>query len=384
MKKMIMFLSLISLIFILFGCDSFIEISYDLPVKEISTKANYTFFPTERSSLHSSELKEAYENYKLEKNIVLDSWGDYEIYSFITEEDSGKYSLDLFEVYYDEGSFYYIKYQNDIYSITPFDLGGIDGPSHCLTHVAITDINEDGYIEVLTAVNSFEDRGSYYYCTSFIQVTDTFTKYSIDITDYKTVNYFKENEKGIISIYNTNSEVPLVSDLKKGKLDEKYYDSATNLLDTPELNTSKYEFKEQFVKKSCSLYDVEVTITEGAINFPYLFKSTYTPPYFNVNVKMTYLGETFSYTSPDNYLDGATISFINKKDEINCEGWGAGLAVTKFVILKGQVIERTYKYNEDLNNLNEVGLYDMVITYKNEENNLKESITIKNFLKVYR
>jgi hypothetical protein len=138
------------------------------------------------------------------------------------------------------------------------------------------------------------------------------------------------------------------------------------------------------VKKSCSLYDVEITITEGSINFPYLFKSTYTPPYFNVNVKMTYLGETFSYTSPDNYLDGAMVSFVNKNDEINCEGWGAGLSVTKFVILKGQVIERTYKYNEDLNNLNEVGVYDMVITYENEETGLKESITIKDFLKVYR
>ena len=40
-------------------------------------------------------------------------------------------------------------------------------------------------------------------------------------------------------------------------------------------------------------------------------------------------------------------------------------------------IEREYRYHEDLNIVNEVGTYDMVITYENEETNLKESIVIK-------
>lgn len=382
MKKFLMCLFLVCNMLILFGCDVIIKEDYNLPEKEISTKANYTFFPTERSSLHKDELKEAYEKYKTDNNINLESWGEYEIYSFISESDSKKYNLDIFEVCYVNGSYYYIKYKSDMYSIVPFDLGNPN--SHCMTHLAITDINDDGYIEVLTAINSFADRGSYYYCTSFMTVVDTFTKCSMDVTNYKNINYFKENEDGVICIYNANGKVPVVEDLHNGKLDEKYYDLADNLFDTPVLNTSKYEFKEQFVKTSCELYEVEITITEGSINFPYLFKTAYPQVSFNVNVKMTYLGKPFSYTSPDTYLDGATVTFVNNTNEILCEGWAAGEAITKFHIFTGQVIERTYKYNEDLNDVNEVGLYDMVITYANEETKLSESITIKDFLKVKR
>ena len=47
-------------------------------------------------------------------------------------------------------------------------------------------------------------------------------------------------------------------------------------------------------------------------------------------------------------------------------------------------IEREYRYNEDLNMVNEVGIYDMVITYENKETNLKESIVIKDFLQLTR
>ena len=62
----------------------------------------------------------------------------------------------------------------------------------------------------------------------------------------------------------------------------------------------------------CDIYVTLETINDGSIKFPYLFKSTYyDSPYFTVNVKMTYLGKTFSYTSPDGYLDGATVSFVN-------------------------------------------------------------------------
>ena len=39
---------------------------------------------------------------------------------------------------------------------------------------------------------------------------------------------------------------------------------------------------------------------------------------------------------------------------------------------------------ESLENLNEVGLYDMVITYSNRHNNINESIIIKNFLTLSR
>ena len=351
--------------------------------KKINTQANFTFFPQPKSDLHEKELQNAYEQYMVEHNWDLSSWGTYEIFNFTSEDVYNKYKLDVFEVYYEKSSYYFVKHNDTLFQISPFDLS--HGNSQCINHIAITDVNNDGHIEILTAINSFADRKTSYYCTSFIRIIDTRSKDSIKITDYKNISYFKENEEGIISIYNTNGVMPVVDDLHDGILDEKYYDMATNLFDAPVLNTSHYEFKERKVNASCDLFDVEVTINDGSIKFPYLFKSTYyDSPYFTVNVKMTYLGETFSYTSPDGYLDGATVSFVNNDSSINCEGWGATCVVTKFVIMTGMEIEKEYRYHEDLNAVNEVGIYDMVITYENDETNLKESIVIKDFLQVTR
>jgi len=107
-------------------------------------------------------------------------------------------------------------------------------------------------------------------------------------------------------------------------------------------------------------------------------------PCFTIDVKMTYLGKTFSYTNPTLYLDGATVIFKNGRNEIFYEQWGELDAVADFTIETGQVIERTYKYNESLNYRFEEGTYDMVINYKNEKNNIDQSIIVYNFLKVSR
>lgn len=354
----------------------------DKEISAINTQANFTFFPAPKSNLNNKELQTAYEAYMIECNRDLSSWGNYEIYNFTSEDIYNKYNLDVFEVSYEKSSYYFVKYNDTVYQISPFDLSNIN--SHCINHIAITDINNDGYIEILTAINSFADRKTSYYCASFIRIIDTKSKNSIEITDYKNINYFKENEEGIISIYNANGIMPVIDDLHNGILDEKYYNLATNLFDTPVLNTSLYEFKEKYVEASCDLFEVEITINDGSIKFPYLFKSTYSSPYFTINVKMTYLGDTFSYTSPDGYLDGAVVSFVNNDSLINCEGWGAPSVISKFTILTGMEIEREYRYHEDLNIVNEVGIYDMVITYENEETDLKESIVIKDFLQVTR
>ena len=358
------------------------EMITSIPPLQESNTANFTFFPSPKSNLHNKELQIAYEAYMVESNWKLSSKGPYEIYNFTSEDIYNKYNLDIFEVSYEKSSYYFVKHNDTVYEIAPFDMS--NNNSHCINHVAITDINNDGYIEILTAINTFADRTTSYYCTSFVRIIDTKLKDSIEITNYKNINYFKENEAGIISIYNANGIMPVVDDLHDGILDKKYYELATNLFDTPLLNTSHYEFKEKYVKASCDLFEVEITINDDSIRFPYLFKSSYTSPHFTINVKMTYLGETFSYTSPDGYLDGAIVSFVNDASSINCEGWAAPDVITKFFIETGMEIEREYRYNEDLNIVNEVGIYDMVITYENKETNLKESIVIKDFLQLTR
>lgn len=350
--------------------------------KTINTEANFTFFPTEASDLHREELAAAFEAYRAERSMDLQLQGEYEIHSYVTPEISERYDLDLFSASLSQFVFYFVKQGDTLYPITPFSMG--TNNSNCISHVGITDINNDGHIEILTAVNAFADRKSSYYCASFLNIIDTNTKHAIHMTDNDDVNYFKENKDGVLCIYNANGVMPVVKDLQNGKLDEKYYEKAKNLYDTPELNTANYSFRQRFTEAACDLFRVEVTVNDGSIQFPYLFATTYTPPAFEVVVKMTYLGEPFSYTSPDGYLDGAVADFVNANGKITREGWGAACVVQKFFISTEQVIERTYDYYESLREVNAEGVYDMVITYELDEIGLKESIVIKDFLTLTR
>ena len=365
-------------------CDICLEtvLSTIKKVKTISTKKNDSFFPTKRSDLDRKELTEAYEKYLIDKNINLESWGEYVIYNLISEEKSKEYDLDIFEVYYPENSLYLMKYKEDIYHISPFDQTHAN--SHCLNHIAITDINDDGYIEILTAIVSFSQRINNYYCSSTIYVTDTYTKLSVEVYGWKNINYFKENSDGVMCIYKTADILPVKENLNNGKLDEKYYDLAELIYETPQLNIINYEFKEKIIKASCDLYEVEITINDYQLNFPYIFGNTYTIPAFKVKAKMTYLGETFIYTNGTNYLDGATVSFVNGEEKISYEGWGEYTVVTKFVIFNGMVIEQEYNYPYYININPQDGTYDMIINYNNKHNNIDESIIIEDFLKISR
>ena len=88
---------------------------------------------------------------------------------------------------------------------------------------------------------------------------------------------------------------------------------------------------------------------------------------------MTYLGESFSYTSGVGYLEGANIKFINKTNKIIHEPILAPDVVTEFYIYTGMKITDIYEFT-DGNPKNEVGIYDMIISYKDEE------IVVKDFL----
>ena len=155
------------------------------------------------------------------------------------------------------------------------------------------------------------------------------------------------------------------------------YSAQVMLYETPELNTSTYHFKSMEYSASCSLFDVNITVLEDSIKFPYYFEKTYTPISFKINVEMTYLGESFSYTSGVGYLEGANIKFINKTNKIIHEPILAPDVVTEFYIYTGMKITDVYEFT-DGNPKNEVGIYDMIISYKDEE------IVVKDFLNLAR
>ena len=372
MKKILICLLVLLNILTLFGCAGIDG--------QINTRDNRTFFPTEKSDLHRDELEEAYKKHPYHTNQdITGRWGEYEVFNHISRRYSRRYDLDIFEVCYSEKSVYLVKHKDKIYDIAPFALS--NGSLHFISHIAVTDINNDGYIEILTSVCSTRfDRN---YGWSYITIIDTKTESSVNMFDHYNIDYFKENEEGVISIYNTNGVLPdskeLSKDISNGKLDESYYDLSNNLYEVPKLNTIKYTFKEHSFKTSCDLYEVEIIIDDDTITFPYI---TQTPRSFTINVKMTYLGEPFTYVNDSGYLDGATILFVNSNNQIEGRSGLHTQVVTKFNITYGMVIENKYIYYDHIDEPNEPGIYDMVINYQNIIAGINESITIEDFLEV--
>lgn len=353
--------------------------------RTIDTGANFTFFPTEASDLHRAELREAFEAYRVDNSLDVQTLGEYEIYSYVTEEISQRYDLDLFEVRSEMNIWFFVRQGEGIYQITPFSFNvGPNEVSHCPVHVAITDINADGFIEILTSINNFQERGTKDYCTSYITIIDTRSGHVNELFDYDGVSYFKENRDGVLCIYKTTGRIPLVTDLNNGKLDESYYEKAKTLSQTPKLNNARFAFKSYVTEAECELFRVEITIKDDYIQSPYLFEYALYNPYFEVTVKMTWLGESFSYTSPDGYKDGATVTFVSGENQISRVGGSAAAVVSRFSVSRGEVIERTYKHPVDPRVSFAEGVYDMVVTYELREIGLSESIVIEDFLTLTR
>ena len=164
----------------------------------------------------------------------------------------------------------------------------------------------------------------------------------------------------------------------------------------PSLNTVKYQFNEKFVQASCELFDVEVTIDDKNIDFPYYVMSRMLPPRFKVKVKMTYLGEPFYHSEGCAWIEGARISFVCKDYQIRDDRTGWFQAITTNHYYTGREIESEYEYYDyytqyldstlenKINTHNPVGTYDMVISFKIDSKGIDESIVIKDFLQITR
>ena len=124
----------------------------------------------------------------------------------------------------------------------------------------------------------------------------------------------------------------------------------------------------------CSSDLVEITFDKGNTHFP--ISCGIVSLYITVNTKMTYLGETFTYTSGDSHLDGALPQFVNGENTLKEEGRGVETVVTKFTIKTGDVIEEEFKFLEYGSSPNSEGTYDMYVSYRGEEIFAEDVITI--------
>lgn len=352
---------------VFFACDKTPEFAPN----GICISENYIFFPTAKSDLHNSELKEAFENFIASSNPYWTPAPDYEVYNFVDAKTSKRYDIDIFQTYHkeEERVLYYVRQGQDVYALSSAN----SVYTTCLTNCAITDIDHDGNIEILVAcLVIFDDTNSH----SNVYVIDTNTKTSTGLTYYDSASYFKESEDGVVSIYNLSAgKTPAQNDGESGVLDRSYFDKATVLADAPMLNALKFDFKGQSFEVSCDLFNAEVTVVENdnMHMHPYLFADRLIRLPFEIEVHMTYLGAPFEYVEPSYdpkpstsklLLDGYILGYYTST--INSRWWEPP---TKHSVETNQQFATSTFNIVPVNELqNIVGTYDLVVSFDVEYN----------------
>lgn len=311
------------------------------------------FSPSEKSTWNKDDFVPKFRATKAELSDEEFNQKYTAFYNYMPQTYSDEYDLDAFEVQQSDGdSIFYVRQAEKLYRIDAFatdtaaDYNGF-------VQFAATDLNEDGFAEILV---------SYYYDGaridwSYIHAIDTRSGKSVEFNGYYSVPiFFQKTDKGI-GLYkgtenNPTTTMDLVSEVTK--------------------NTRKYVFLKKNFTVQASDYKAEVEIDEDTINFPIVAADL--PLQFTSRVKMTWLGEGFGYTNSNTCLDGAYARYSNGKHTLECEPWDAGAAITEFYIAQGMVIDSEY-YMHRVNDLDCLGDYSATISYRfSEEKPVEESV----------
>ena len=331
--------------------DSSLETDSSSGLEEIEKKnfvdtEDFTFFPTSSISLGVGEFKKDFLESKFYTSNVT-----YQTYLNCTpEEIAKKYNIGAFKVITTDATLFFIWYDGHIERIGSNFVRRDDS----FIHFALTDINHDGYFELLCSYNyTRKEDTKWDFCWSHIAVFDSKSKMVVDSYPYSIYDYYVYFKK--------NDDNQMVA--MKGA--EKNIESANTLHTVFVENTSLYVFMKKSLSLQSENYSVELTIDEKSIHFPVHFLNRNLE--FSVDVKMTYLGETFTYTSPDTYCEVAKPRFVSGANSVPMEGWMAGAALTDFTIETGQVLAQDFNFYDAHDNRNKEGVYDLYITYRGEE-----------------
>ena len=355
----------------------------------ICISENFIFFPEERNDLHNAELREAFEKYHEEKHIHhFDINSDYELYNYINKKNSKKYSLDVFEVKQGLFSGFFFKHKDTVIRMSCVDNSNEN--LLYLTNFAVTDINCDGYVEILTTVAKYKNtntttKDNY----SLIYFYDTKTAHYMCKSNSDYASFFKENNDGVVSIYNVLYQPSSIDEVKTGVYDSSNLKGESIFMET-RLNTSKFKFEKNSFKVSCDLFSVEGVVDEYTIMFPYYTTEDEYPSaddgrYFQISTVMTYLGDPFVHVESDSTLNGAQIKFVNETHSISMTNILAGWwLVTEFNIETGQKISDVSSYRDVSADKLPTGVYDMVVYFCSTEAGIYDEIIVEDFLTVTR
>lgn len=354
----------------------------------ICVSENFIFFPEERNDLHNAELREAFDKY-CEGNkqpFWFDKDSNYELYNHIDRKTSKKYGLDIFEVCQKSYTIFFLKYKDNVVSLCG---GNTNRYKYYLTNFAITDIDNDGHIEILTSV-SYNVVDGFYDNQSRVHIYDSKTNTGLHLANFDFPTFFKEDEHGVVTIYNIIHQPRSFEDIENSIYNSSFFYNEDlheygdyAVFESPMLNTTKFNFKETSFSASCDLFSVEATVDFGTIAFPYNLKTG--DRIFKISANITYLGEPFVHIEHDTTLNIFNISFVNETISYSIpsimSGW---FAMTEFSIETGKKIYDFFRFFETANYTLPAGVYDIVITFQSPDAPVCDQIVLEDFLTVTR
>lgn len=286
-------------------------------------------YPSSPTELNKDKILEVY-NKMTNSSIEVKGF-----YNYMPQEYSEEYKFDAIEIVdsNDESNFF-IYYDGQLVRASTL-AGNNDCEFKGFVHFAITDCNNDGFYELFSSMhlkNNIE--------RTYISLLDSKIKKG-DIT-YHILNdyaFFHNSIKNGFSIYTSNDN------------NIEHIDTHFITLNPNEL---KVNFKENEYMLESDNYFVKIKFDR------YLLDIAVGNLAFSCNAIMTYTGETFTYTSPFTYLEGASVDFIDGENSMNSNFAFMDAAAT-YTVETNQVIDRTYTYYPQ-----KAGTYDMKVSYRGE------------------
>ena len=323
---------------------------------------NDYFFPSEGTSLNIDRFEPYLAEY-MNENM---SESTYNILNnYIPEDKSEEYNLDAFIVGVDDKTYFFLWCDGVLYSLTNISskARSLNKYNKEYVHFAITDLDKDGYIEILVSINNniiieYANKKPAFDSRDHLIIINTKEKKLSEHQElFNKYAYFKECDNDCVGVYTNPTGI-------KYTLKEKAeYDECTELYTTVQKRNLKFTFENKEFEVMSDNYKVDIQI--NLIELPVAFSNN--SSFFKMVIKMTYLGETFSYVSSSSYLEGAECIFKNGENIISCDITEFGDDVlTDYTIEAGTEITKTRTYAVEATESIVPGTYDMEVSYRGE------------------
>ena len=346
MKKFIIFIFILIVCIFITSCDNKNKNSDDSSsdIMEIGTFAKdeeKIFEPSLPHNTFEKEMKDAFYMHEYNKSFTRDI---ISCQNYIPIDIAKKYNIGAFEATLsNDAKAYFLWHNGEVVCCDWFNLD--TDLEYSFINFALMDANEDGYFEFVSATNCYRER-EWKVHNAYVISYDSYSKKSIvPLPQHNQYLFLKE----------VDNQISIYTSVNKDFSGEQFFSSFERTLPL-------FTFKQLAYEVSTLKYKCTVIIDYDTINYPIMYKGMMVK--FKAKTIMTYLGNSFSYTTGHGYKEGATVSFSRINDKITTENPAYIQVVTKHIVCKKEIIERDYQYSFDYESTKARGNYNMIVNYR--------------------